>query len=157
MNNNGHRMYANFTDTAWEAMKNGNTMFNNGFRSNEGNFFPEQPIFTEIVGPEDNADTLVDMVDVKAFGLLAAALAVGYGISKRKEIKEWVTDKAVPGIKKVFSVSGKDEKESVYEQTSVNRDSEPNGKYSQKHHAEVIDFESYSERRNKTWRVEKAN
>ena len=125
-------------------------MFNNGFRSNEGCFFPEQPIFTEIVDPEDTKDTEADMINVKSHGIAVAVAAAVYGISKRKEIKDWITDKAVPGIKKALNISGKKEEGSVYDHTSCTRDSEDcNGK-TQNKQAKVIDFEAYNEARNRS-------
>lgn len=96
----GHRMYADFTDGAWDAMKNGETMFKNGFRSSDGSFFPDQPVFSEIVNPDVNNGSAAGALIV--VGLFAIGTAVAYGISRREDIYGWVKDKAAPAIKDRF-------------------------------------------------------
>lgn len=155
MSYNGHRMYADFSDKAWEAMEDGKTMFNNGFRSNEGSFFPEQPIFTEIVDPEDAIDTPEGMMNAKSVGIVVVATAAAYGIAKRKEIKKWITDRAIPSIKNALNIPGKKE-EPVSEPGYCSKGTDNNHRNTQNRQAEVIDFEAYAEGRNKAG-IEKAN
>lgn len=123
----GHRMYADFSSDAWEAMTKGETMFKNGFRSTEGSFYPEQPVFSEIINSEDNNGSPAGVMI--AAGLVAVGAAVAYGISRREDIKTWVKEKAAPAIKDKFGITNNTETEPLEEK---NQDKMSN----------IIDFET---------------
>lgn len=111
-----HRMYADFSDEAYEDMVNGEAKSNNGFRKNDGSFHPDQPDFVEI---EDNDS---DMDDNPSGGDVTAqiiALVVGVGITigaaAAPHIKRLWNETIVPGVKKIYSkMTGK--KSSAIEQ-----------------------------------------
>ena len=110
-----HRMYADFSDEAYEDMVNGEAKSNNGFRKNDGSFHPDQPDFVEI---EDDSD----MDDNPSGGDVTVkiiALAVGVGITigaaATPHVKRLWNETIVPGVKKIYSkMTGK--KSSAIEQ-----------------------------------------
>lgn len=102
MSDNKHRMYADFSEEAYEAYQKGDAIFNNGFRDKKGNYHADQPDFSEI-DDEDEDSEASDGLDPESVGiglLIGAAIAgIGYVYSRRHDIKAWFTDKAIPGVK----------------------------------------------------------
>ena len=50
-----HKMTATFSDSAYDALMNGEAVDNNGLRSTEGYFWPDQPTFSP---QDDNIEAL---------------------------------------------------------------------------------------------------
>ena len=96
-----HRMYADFSDEAYEDMVNGEAKSNNGFRKNDGSFHPDQPDFVEI--EEDDAVKNYSDGDTTA---QIIALAVGMGIAigavVAPRIKRLWNETIVHGVKKIY-------------------------------------------------------
>lgn len=75
------RMYADFSDEAYEAFKSGEAVDNNGFRSKKGNFYPDQPTFSPM---HDRQERLKDAgVDIIIAALAYAAFEVVLPEAKR--------------------------------------------------------------------------
>lgn len=103
-----HRMYADFSDEAYEDMVNGEAKSNNGFRKNDGSFHPDQPDFVEI---EDDSDTDDNSSDGDATAKIIA-LAIGVGIAigavAAPHVKRLWNENIVPGVKKIYpKITGK--------------------------------------------------
>ena len=98
-----HRMYADFSDEAYEDMVNGEAKSNNGFRKNDGSFHPDQPDYVEI---EDNIETDDNSSDGDATAQIIA-LAVGMGIAigaiAAPFVKRLWDETIIPGVKKIYS------------------------------------------------------
>lgn len=102
-----HRMYAVFSDKAYEDMVNGEAKSNNGFRKNDGSFYPDQPDFVEIEDEED-ADNHVEG-DASA-QIIAVAIGAGIAIGAvvAPYVKRLWNEAIVPGVKNIFSmITGK--------------------------------------------------
>lgn len=98
-----HRMYADFSEKAYDDIQSGDAMFNNGFRSKEGNYYSDQPDFSEI--DEFDADNLM----AGGIGALIAlaGVALGYAYHHRSEIMQFIQDEAIPWVKDKFHVTVK--------------------------------------------------
>lgn len=129
MSDKKHRMYADFSEEAYEKYQKGDAVFNNGFRDKKGYFDPDQPEFHEIEDDDDDDDDDdydydyygnyggEDVMDGnEALGQLFVALGAllaagaGYAFANRKKIKSWVTHKAHV-IKRKFKGSSSKESE----------------------------------------------
>lgn len=67
------QMIATFSDSAVNALQNGDAMFNNGFRASEGFFFPEQPVFSPMP-----SYSMISCPNVETIlGIGACALGIG--------------------------------------------------------------------------------
>lgn len=96
-----HRMYADFSEKAYDDLQSGDAMFNNGFRSKEGSYYSDQPEFSEI----DEFD--MDKLITGGMGALigVACVALGYAYHHRSEIKRFIQDEAIPWMKDKFHVT----------------------------------------------------
>ena len=85
------RMYANFSDEAYNDLMNGDAVDNNGLRSPKGSFYPDQPSFEPInERKEQLADAGVQL-------LIAAGGALVFEIIL-PEVKRFTHEKVYPFV-----------------------------------------------------------
>ena len=80
-----HTMLADFSDKAFRAFSNGEAVDNNGFRSKNGAFYPDQPTFRPIQKQNEG------MSDIKT-------LLIGFGIITGSEL---LMNVIIPSCKKI--------------------------------------------------------
>lgn len=60
------KMIAEFSDNAFEALSCGEAVDNNGFRSKEGYFYPDQPTFSPFADEEEMLESSDAMEEISA-------------------------------------------------------------------------------------------
>lgn len=103
--NGKHRMYADFSEESYDALKNGDATFNNGFRANKGYFMPDQPDFKEIDDENDESQN-TDSQNIKGEVVAAVIITaiVTFAVTKATpHVKNWWLNKAFPGIKRTWN------------------------------------------------------
>lgn len=100
-----HRMDAYITEESYEALQTGDAVFNNGLRSKDGYFWPDQPDYEE---PDENetAEEESEAEYVASDGaalLIIGGIAVAFiaGVKAAPYIGSFWHDKAVPTIAKI--------------------------------------------------------
>lgn len=99
-----HRMDAYFTEESYEALQTGDAIFNNGLRSKDGYYWPDQPDYEE--PDEDEAEEESEPVYVAPDGtalLIIGGIVVAFiaGVKAAPYIGRFWHDKAVPTIAKI--------------------------------------------------------
>lgn len=109
-----HRMYADFSDEAYEDMKNGRAKSNNGFRKNNGSFHPDQPDYSEIEeNPNDNNTSSTNAAGQIIAFTVAGGIAIGVIVSPH--IKKFWYNTVVPGANKLFTkIAGRSKNKKAY-------------------------------------------
>lgn len=103
-----HRMYADFSDEAYEDMVNGEAKSNNGFRKNDGSFHPDQPDFVEIEDDDDTEDNSSDGNSTAQIIALAVGVGIAIGAVAAPHVKRLWNETIVPGVKNIYSkITGK--------------------------------------------------
>lgn len=101
MSENGkHRMYADFSEDAYNEYLAGNAeLNNNGFRSVKGNYMPDQPEFSEIENPDGGSET-TDSSNLLTMAIVVAVSIGGTLVATKvaPHVKLWWNDKAYPSI-----------------------------------------------------------
>lgn len=102
-----HRMYADFSDEAYDDMVNGDAKSNNGFRKNDGSFHPDQPDFVEIEDSSDDADSSTSD-SIGQIIVLALGLGIVIGTVATPYVKKFWSKTIVPGANKfIGKITGK--------------------------------------------------
>lgn len=113
-----YRMDAYFTEESYEALQTGDAVFNNGLRSKDGYYWPDQPEYEEPDEDEDEeeCEPEKDAPDGTAL-LIIGSIVVAFlaGVKAAPHIGHFWHDKAVPVIEKIKNKlirksSGKQEK-----------------------------------------------
>ena len=136
------RMYANFSDEAYNDLMNGAAVDNNGLRSPKGYFYPDQPSFEPI---NERREQLQDAVEQM---LVAAGQVVIFGIVL-PEIKRYAHEKVYPFIAEKWDNWQERRKKQKVQKSVAEIESESTSERKNINNIEattaclVIDFEDY--------------
>ena len=137
------RMYAEFTDKAYEDLRNGKAVDNNGFRSCKGNFYPDQPKFYPMNERKERmkdaaTDIGINIIEAVAYHVL---------IPKVTEGLTWVVDvKITPFFKsKLNALKGALGKQTSFQgqQCSSNDESKNPDDEPSRQASNIVQIDSY--------------
>lgn len=99
-----HRMNAYFTEESYEALQRGDAVLNNGLRSKDGYYWPDQPEYEEPGEDEGEEESECESTALDGNSLLIiGGIVVAFiaGVKAAPHIKRFWHDKAAPVIAKI--------------------------------------------------------
>lgn len=88
------KMYANFSDKSYDALVSGKAVDNNGLRSPNGSFYPDQPSFEPIDERREQLQNAGTQLIIAAGSFLVIQVAL-------PEIKRFIHEKIYPVLWKM--------------------------------------------------------
>ena len=101
------KMIAIFSDEAYEDLKSGRAIDNNGFRSNKGNFHPDQPTYKE-------NNELLEMLKMEGARLLVDAIGVLTFSIALPTLKRFTDEKIYPYFSEKWDAWRKQKNREIY-------------------------------------------